>query len=104
MKWVIVNDCMQSGYRYELSARMGRDFDPEVKPELTPAEMLSLGVFCGKYMTDTRKELRLGCRCCESSRGPLRKPPGRRRELLLPSAKIAFRSVMAIFSGAPGGV
>jgi hypothetical protein len=56
MKWVIVNDRMQSGYRYEVSARMGRDFHPEFKPELAPAEMLALGVFCGKYMTDTRKE------------------------------------------------
>ena len=56
MKWVIVDDRMQSGYRYEVSARMGRDFHPEFKPELAPAEMLALGVFCGKYMTDTRKE------------------------------------------------
>jgi len=55
-KWVAVNDCMQKGYRYELSAPAGRSFDPEFKPELTPAEMLALGVFCGKYMTDTRKE------------------------------------------------
>ena len=53
---VVVNDKMQKGYRYELSAPMGRQFDPEFKPELTPREMLRLGVFCGKYMTDTRDE------------------------------------------------
>ena len=53
---VTVNDRMQQGYRYELVARTGRDFDPEFKPELTPQEMLRLGVFCGKYMTDTRDE------------------------------------------------
>jgi len=53
---VVVNDKMQKGYRYELSAPTGRNFDPEFKPQLTPREMLRLGVFCGKYMTDTRKE------------------------------------------------
>ncbi len=53
---VVVNDKMQKGYRYVCSARIGRDFDPEFKPELTPAQMLRLGVFGGKYMTDTRKE------------------------------------------------
>ena len=55
-KWVTVNDRMQKSYRYELTDPVGRNFDPEFKPELTPAEMLSLGVFCGKYMTDCRKE------------------------------------------------
>ena len=53
---VIVNDRMQKDYRYRLTARTGRDFDPEFTPELTPQEMLRLGVFCGKYMTDTRGE------------------------------------------------
>jgi hypothetical protein len=53
---VVVNDKMQKGYRYQLSAPAGRNFDPEFRPELTPAEMLRLGVFCGKYMTDARRE------------------------------------------------
>ena len=53
---VIVNDLMQRDYRYVRSARVGRDFDADFMPELTPAEMLELGVFCGKYMTDTRNE------------------------------------------------
>ena len=43
-KWVIVNDRMQKGYWYELAHPVGRDFDPEFKPELTPTEMLALGV------------------------------------------------------------
>ena len=55
-KFVTVNDSMQKGYCYALSARVGRNFDPEFKPELTPQQMLTLGVFCGKCMTDTRKE------------------------------------------------
>jgi len=53
---VVVNDRMQKDYRYRLSARAGRDFDPEFTPDLTPQEMLRLGVFCGKYLTDTRGE------------------------------------------------
>jgi hypothetical protein len=53
---VIVNDRMQSGYRYALAAPVGRDFAADFAPELTPREMLRLGVFCGKYMTDTRGE------------------------------------------------
>ena len=53
---VRVNDRMQHGYQYELTARCGRDFAPDFAPELTPAEMLRLGVFGGKYMTDCADE------------------------------------------------
>ncbi len=53
---IIVNDSMQKGYRYVLAAPSGRDFDADFKPELTPKEMLELGVFGGKYMTDCRRE------------------------------------------------
>jgi len=53
---VTVSDRMQKGYRYALTARVGRDFDPGFKPQLTPAQMLKLGVFCGKYLTDCRRE------------------------------------------------
>ena len=53
---VVVNDTMQRGYRYVLSAPAGRSFDPDFRPELTPPQMLRLGIFCGKYMTDCGKE------------------------------------------------
>ena len=53
---VYVRDKMQKRYRYALSAPKGRDFGPEFMPQLTPAHMLQLGVFCGKYMTDCRNE------------------------------------------------
>ena len=55
-KQVVVNDRMQRGYRYTLVAPVGRGFHPDFRPELTPKQMLALGVFCGKYMTDCRKE------------------------------------------------
>jgi hypothetical protein len=53
---IVVNDRMQQGYHYECVAPIGRGFDAEFTPELTPRDMLRLGVFCGKYMTDTRDE------------------------------------------------
>ncbi len=55
-KHIVVNDKMQTAYSYELSEPEGKNFDPEFKPELTPKEMLDLGVFGGKYMTDCRDE------------------------------------------------
>ncbi len=55
-KIIVVSDKMQKDYRYVLSEPVGKNFDPEFKPNLTPKQMLELGVFGGKYMTDTRKE------------------------------------------------
>jgi len=51
-KKVIVNDLMQQGYTYYLTEPIGKNFDPKFTPELTPKEMLHLGVFGGKYMSD----------------------------------------------------
>jgi hypothetical protein len=56
MRRVIVNDRMQRGYEYELTAPTGRGFHPDFAPELTPKQMLALGVFGGKYLTDCRSE------------------------------------------------
>ncbi len=55
-KHIIVNDLMQTDYRYDLTAPTGRNFHPDFRPQLTPREMLRLGVFGGKYMTDCRDE------------------------------------------------
>ena len=53
---IIVNDRMQQGYRYVLTKPAGQDFAPEFKPDLSPRQMLEMGVFGGKYMTDCRDE------------------------------------------------
>ena len=55
-KLIIVNDKMQEGYQYYLTEPIGQNFDDDFKPELTPKEMLELGVFGGKYMNDCRNE------------------------------------------------
>ena len=53
---VVVNDRMQRNYVYYRTAPEGRGFDAGFRPELTPQQMLSLGVFGGKYMSDCRRE------------------------------------------------
>ena len=56
MKIVRVKDKMQKGYTYELTEPMGKNFASDFKPELTPKQMLALGVFGGVYMRDCTKE------------------------------------------------
>jgi hypothetical protein len=53
---ITVNDKMQRNYRYVLSEQLGRNFAPDFKPDLAPKDMLHLGVFSGKYMTDAGVE------------------------------------------------
>ena len=53
---VVVHDRMQHGYVYYRTEPSGRNFAPGFAPDLTPKQMLALGVFGGKYMTDCRAE------------------------------------------------
>jgi hypothetical protein len=53
---VVVDDRMQQGYVYYRTEPPGRNFAPGFRPELTPKQMLQLGVFGGRYMTDCRRE------------------------------------------------
>ena len=55
-KKVSVDDRMQQGYVYWRTETVGRHFAPAFAPQLTPGQMLKLGVFGGKYMTDCRTE------------------------------------------------
>ncbi len=56
MKEIHVSDSMQEGYVYELIEQAGKNYNNDFKPELTPKEMLELGVFGGKYLNDCQKE------------------------------------------------
>lgn len=51
-----VSDKFQ-GYSYTLTEPEGKNFDPEFKPELTPPEMLRMGVFGGEYFADKPGDL-----------------------------------------------
>ena len=53
---IIVNDKMQKNYSYYLKEPTGKNFAPDFKPELTPKQMLALGIFGGIYMRDCTKE------------------------------------------------
>ena len=53
---IVVNDKMQKGYVYYLKEPVGKNFHPDFKPELTPKEMLEMGVFGGRYLRDCTKE------------------------------------------------
>jgi hypothetical protein len=53
---VVVNDLMQRGYIYTRTEPPGKHFHEGFKPDLTPKQMLRLGIFGGKYMTDCRRE------------------------------------------------
>lgn len=55
-KKVVVNDKMQSNYIYYLTEKMGDNFDSDFNPDLSPKQMLKMGVFGGKYMTDCKDE------------------------------------------------
>lgn len=55
-KKVVVHDKMQQGYTYYLTEPTGENFHPDFQPELTPMQMLEIGVFGGKYMTDCQEE------------------------------------------------
>lgn len=51
-----MHDLMQKSYTYELVEKAGKNFDVRFRPDLTPKDMLTLGVFGGKYMTDCKNE------------------------------------------------
>ncbi len=53
---MIVNDKMQQNYTYDCIEPVGQNFHITFQPELTPPEMLAMGVFEGHYLTDCQNE------------------------------------------------
>lgn len=56
MKKIVTNDVLQPGYSYELTQRPGKHFHSDFKPELTPQDMLELGIFGGLYFPEIPDE------------------------------------------------
>lgn len=52
MRTIISQDVRQPGYTYTCTAPIGKQFDVQFKPDLTPQQMLELGIFGGIYFTD----------------------------------------------------
>ena len=63
---VTVHDKMQKGYSYETVEPEGKHFENFFQPQLTPFEMLELGVFEGKYLNDCQDEF--PCRWFQSAK------------------------------------
>ena len=57
MKKIRYTDNYQRNYTYVLSEPAGRNFDLGFRPDLTPKEMLELGVFGGVYFGDEPSDL-----------------------------------------------
>jgi hypothetical protein len=55
-KKVVVNDKIQTNYTYYKTEPIGENYSEDFKPELTPKEMLELGVFGGRYLNDCKDE------------------------------------------------
>jgi hypothetical protein len=71
---VVVNDRMHQSYTYDLTEPEGENFHPDFKPDLTPEEMLRMGVFGGKYMTDPEPITRILTHIGEPTSPPLLHP------------------------------
>ncbi len=53
---ITVNDKIQTNYIYYLTEPIGKNFADDFKPELSPKQMLELGVFSGRYLNDCKEE------------------------------------------------
>lgn len=54
-KKIIASNKYQKSYTYYLTEPIGKNFDPDFKPELTPKQMLKIGVFGGCYLRRFQK-------------------------------------------------
>jgi hypothetical protein len=51
MKKIHITNRLQKNYTYTLSAPIGKQFHPDFRPQLSPKQMIDLGIFGGCYDT-----------------------------------------------------
>lgn len=56
MRQVTVDEPYQTGYEYALTEPVGKNFDPDFRPDLTPKQMLQAGIFAGNYFSEVPRE------------------------------------------------
>lgn len=59
-KVITVNEPYQTGYEYTLTEPIGENFASDFTPQLTPKQMLQLGIFGGDYFQVVPKEFPAG--------------------------------------------
>lgn len=56
-KLIDYTDTLQSDYHYFLTEPEGKNFNPLFEPQLSPKQMLELGVFGGEYFADKPSDI-----------------------------------------------
>jgi len=57
-KIIQVDEHYQTGYTYRLAETASKDFTPDFQPDLTPKQMLQMGIFGGDYFKERPSEFR----------------------------------------------
>ena len=55
VKKITYSDNFQKKYHYILTEPEGKNFDPRFRPDLTPRQMLKIGIFGGAYFIGVEK-------------------------------------------------
>lgn len=55
-KKINISNPLQRKYSYNLTEPVGKNFDPRFCPDLSPKQMLTLGIFDGKYFSKITNE------------------------------------------------
>jgi len=87
---IVVNDRMQKGYVHYSGGTGGAPLRARLRAAAMTNEMLTLGVFGGKYMTDCRVEFLTTCFAREAlARSARRAPQLLRRERIPVARRVA---------------